>query len=203
MSDLKKILKDRGRIKSVGVVGMGYVGIPSAVLFAQHFDIVLGFQRNSPSSGYKIEMLNKGESPLKGEEPGLADLIKKVREAGKFECTSDFSRICEMDAVTLAIQTPFKDNIILEPDFGALEEGLSQVGRYLRKGMLIVLESTITPGTTRGLAVNILNEESGLVAGVDFALAHAPERVMVGRLIRNIQEHDRIVGGINKESTER
>ncbi len=203
MSDLKNILKERGRIKTVGVVGMGYVGIPSAVLFAEHFDLVLGFQRDSPSSGYKIGMLNNGESPLKGEEPGLSDLIKKVRRAGKFECTSDFSRISEMDAVTLAIQTPFKDNISLEPDFGALEEGLSQVGRYLRKGMLIVLESTITPGTTSGLAVNILNKESGLVAGEDFALAHAPERVMVGRLIRNIQEHDRIVGGINDASTKR
>ncbi len=107
MKDLKTILDNRGRIKNVGVVGMGYVGIPSAVLFAEHFDLVLGFQRDSPSSGYKIEMLNSGESPLKGEEPGLEDLIKKVRKSGRFEATSDFSRITEVDAVTLAIQTPF------------------------------------------------------------------------------------------------
>ncbi len=203
MNKLNKILQARGRIRKIGVVGMGYVGIPSAVLFADHFEFVLGFQRDSPSSGYKIEMLNNGESPLKGEEPGLEELIKKVRNAGKFECTSDFSRIGEADAVTLAIQTPFKDNASLEPDFGALEEGLRQVGRYLKKGMLVVLESTITPGTTKGLAANILNEESGLAAGEDFALAHAPERVMVGRLIRNIQEHDRIVGGIDDDSTRR
>src|SRR3990170_186699 len=203
MNKLEKILNDRGRIKKVGVIGMGYVGIPAAALFAEKFDLVLGFQRDSPSSGYKIEMLNNGESPLKGEEPGLDELIKKVRNAGRFECTSDFSRISEMDAVTLAIQTPFKDNVSLEPDFGALEEGIRQVGRYLKKGMLVVLESTITPGTTKDFAANILNEESGFVAGEDFALAHAPERVMVGRLIRNIQEHDRIVGGINDESTKR
>ncbi len=203
MNELKRILEKRGRIRKVGVVGMGYVGIPSAVLFAEHFDLVLGFQRDSPSSGHKIAMLNNGESPLKGEEPGLEDLIKKVRKAGKFEATSDFSRISEMDAVTLAIQTPFKDNVSLEPDFGALEEGLRQVGRYLDRGMLVVLESTITPGTTKGLAAGILNEGSGLAAGEDFALAHAPERVMVGRLIRNIQEHDRIVGGINDASTRR
>lgn len=203
MKELKKILDNRGSIKKVGVVGMGYVGIPSAVLFAEHFDFVLGFQRDSPSSGYKIEMLNSGESPLKGEEPGLEELIKKVRKSGRFEATSDFSRITEVDAVTLAIQTPFKDNVSLEPDFSALEEGLRQVGRYLKKGMLVVLESTITPGTTVGLATDILNKESGLAAGEDFALAHAPERVMVGRLIRNIQEHDRIVGGINEASTRR
>ncbi|KCZ70683.1 nucleotide sugar dehydrogenase [Candidatus Methanoperedens nitroreducens] len=203
MSKLGEILRERGPIHKVGVAGMGYVGIPSAVLFAEKFDFVLGFQRNSKSSGYKIEMLNSGLSPLKGEEPGLEELIAKVRAQGRFECTSDFSRIREMDAITVAIQTPFKDTVSLEPDFSALEEGLRQIGRYLNEGMLVVLESTITPGTTGGMAADILHEESGLVAGEDFALAHAPERVMVGRLIRNIQEHDRIVGGIDKESTER
>jgi UDP-N-acetyl-D-mannosaminuronic acid dehydrogenase len=77
------------------------------------------------------------------------------------------------------------------------------VGLYLRPGMLVVLESTITPGTTIGIARELLEKESGLMAGVDFALAHAPERVMVGRLLRNIREHDRIVGGIDEMSTQR
>lgn len=203
MSKLEKILKEKGPIKKVGVIGMGYVGIPSAVLFAEQFDFVWGFQRASQSSGYKIEMLNNGISPLKGEEPGLEELIKKVRNQGTFESTSDFSKIRDVDAVTLAIQTPFKDKGELEPDFSALEEGIRQIGKYLNEGILVVLESTITPGTTKGFAADILKEESGLIPGEDFALAHAPERVMVGRLIRNIQEHDRIVGGINKESTAR
>ncbi len=203
MSKLSEILKKKGPIKKVGVIGMGYVGIPSAVLFAEHFDHVWGFQRASLSSGYKIEMLNNGISPLKGEEPGLDNLIQKVRSLGRFESTSDFSKIKDVDAVTLAIQTPFKDKGELEPDFGALEEGIRQIGKYLDEGLLVVLESTITPGTTQSFAADILKEESGLIPGEDFALAHAPERVMVGRLIRNIQEHDRIVGGINKESTGR
>ena len=184
---------------------MGYVGIPSAVLFADApcFNKVLGFQRNSKSSSYKISMLNHGESPLKGEEPGLEDLINKVVKAGRFECTPDFSRISELDAVTLAIQTPFANPKDLEPDFSALIEGIRNVGKYLKPGMLVVLESTITPGTTEGMAKQILEEESGLKAGEDFALAHAPERVMVGRLLKNIREHDRIVGGINEASTRR
>jgi UDP-N-acetyl-D-mannosaminuronic acid dehydrogenase len=203
MGKLSEIIKKKGPIRKVGVIGMGYVGIPSAVLFAEKFDFVWGFQRASQSSGYKIEMLNNGISPLKGEEPGLEDLIKKVRSQGRFESTSDFSRIKDVDAVTLAIQTPFKDKGELEPDFGALEEGIRQIGKYLNEGVLVVLESTITPGTTKDLAADILKKESGLIPGEDFALAHAPERVMVGRLIRNIQEHDRIVGGINKESTDR
>ncbi|AKB84684.1 nucleotide sugar dehydrogenase [Methanococcoides methylutens] len=202
---LSSILENRGPIKKIGVLGMGYVGIPAAALFANsdRFDHVLGFQRDSKSSGYKIGMLNNGESPLKGEEPGLEELLKKVVGEDKFECTPDFSRISELDAVTLAIQTPFSDPSSLLPDFSALTEGIHNVGKYLREGMLVVLESTITPGTTDTLARQILEEESGLIAGENFALAHAPERVMVGRLLKNIQEHDRIVGGIDEASTKR
>ncbi|HUV83958.1 MAG TPA: nucleotide sugar dehydrogenase [archaeon] len=202
---LSKILELKGPIKRIGVIGMGYVGIPAAVLFADSpvYDFVWGFQRDSPSSGYKIDMLNRGESPLKGEEPGLDELIKKVLDANKFRSTPDFSKISDVDAVTLAIQTPFSNPEKLEPDFDALIEGLRQVGRYLSEGTLVVLESTITPGTTEGLAKQVLEEESGLIAGRDFALAHAPERVMVGRLLRNIREHDRIVGGIDQVSTDR
>ena len=202
---LEALIKKRGPIKKIGVLGMGYVGIPAAALFADSplFDHVYGFQRDSASSGYKIAMLNRGESPLKGEEPGLEDLLKKVVAAKKFSCTSDFSKIAELDAVTLSIQTPFLNKEDLLPDFSALKEGISQVGRHLSLGMLVVLESTVTPGTTTTLARELLEKESGLVAGADFALAHAPERVMVGRLLRNIREHDRIVGGIDPVSTRR
>ena len=202
---LSDIIRKRGPVKKIGVLGMGYVGIPAAALFADapQFDKVYGFQRDSSSSGYKIAMLNRGECPLKGEEPGLDDLLKKVVAAGKFSCTSDFSKIRELDAVTLSIQTPFLNKEDLLPDFSALFEGIRNVGRNLSPGMLVVLESTITPGTTTGVAREMLEQVSGLVAGKDFALAHAPERVMVGRLLRNIREHDRIVGGIDEASTQR
>ncbi len=202
---LESVLKEKGPIKKIGVIGMGYVGIPAAALFADvpHYECVYGFQRDSPSSGYKIAMLNRGESPLKGIEPGLEELLQKVTASKKFICTSDFSKIAELDAVTLSIQTPFLNKEDLLPDFSALMEGVKNVGHYLRPGMLVVLESTITPGTTIGIARDLLEAESGLKAGVDFALAHAPERVMVGRLLRNIREHDRIVGGIDDASTRR
>ncbi len=195
----------RGPIRRVGVIGMGYVGIPAAVLFAHspRLEHVYGFQRASASSGYKVGMLNRGESPLKGEEPDLEPLLASAVRSGHFEATSDFSKIALCDAVTLAIQTPFSDPKDLLPDFGPLFEGLSQVGRHLVPGMLVVLESTVTPGTTVGPARELLESESGLSAGVDFGLAHAPERVMVGRLVRNIREHDRVVGGIDAASTAR
>ncbi|NLD98586.1 MAG: nucleotide sugar dehydrogenase, partial [Fibrobacter sp.] len=97
---LKEIIQNRGPIKKIGVIGMGYVGIPAAALFADipHFEKVYGFQRNSSSSGYKIAYLNQGNNPLKGEEPGLDDLIAKVVQEKKFECTSDFSKITDCDA---------------------------------------------------------------------------------------------------------
>jgi UDP-N-acetyl-D-mannosaminuronic acid dehydrogenase len=198
-------IQKRGPIRKIGVIGMGYVGIPAAALFADvpQVDFVYGFQRDSPSSGYKIAMLNRGESPLKGVEPGLEELLQKVVSAGKFRCTSDFSKIAELDAVTLSIQTPFLNKEDLLPDFSALKEGIRQTGKHLKPGMLVVLESTVTPGTTVGMARELLEQESGLKAGTDFALAHAPERVMVGRLIRNIREHDRCVGGIDEVSTRR
>ncbi|KAF1079000.1 nucleotide sugar dehydrogenase [Methanogenium sp. MK-MG] len=210
---LQQLFEKRGPVKTIGVIGMGYVGIPAAVLFADasEFSLVYGFQRASKSSGYKIGMLNSGVSPLKGEEPGLEDLIAKVvgKDGGensgkpKFTCTSDLSKIAECDAVTLAIQTPFENPKDLIPNFTPLIEGIRNVGRYLTPGTLVVLESTITPGTTTGMAREILEEESWLVAGEDFGLAHAPERVMVGRLLKNIREHDRIVGGIDNVSTKR
>jgi UDP-N-acetyl-D-mannosaminuronic acid dehydrogenase len=203
--DLEQLLRARGPIRRVGVVGMGYVGIPSAVLFARSgaFREVIGFQRDSPGSGYKIAMLNRGENPLKGEEPDLGELLREVISAGTFRCSPDFSLVSGLDAVTLAIQTPFRNPADLVPDFGPLHEGLASVGRYLAPGTLVVVESTVTPGTTDGAARRILEEASGLTAGRDFPLAHAPERVMPGRLVRNIREHDRVVGGIDPASTER
>lgn len=202
---LARNFEERGPIQTIGVVGMGYVGIPSAALFADvpEYRMVYGIQRESPTSGHKIAMLNRGECPLVGEEPGLAELLRKVVGAGRFRCTSDYSRIAECDAVTLAIQTPFRDPVDLEPDFTPLFSAIRETGRHITPGTLVVIESTVTPGTTAGIAREILEGESGLVAGRDFGLAHAPERVMVGRLLRNLREHDRIVGGIDPASTAR
>ena len=192
-------------MKTIGVVGMGYVGIPAAMLFADspHYKKVYGFQRASKTSGYKIEMLNDGRNPLKGDEPGLSDLIRRVIKDKKFLCTNDFSKIEECDAVTISIQTPFKNKDDLIPNFEPLFEGVEQVGKNIKENTLVVLESTVTPGTTIGVVKEILEYQSGMKASVDFYLAHAPERVMVGRLIKNIREYERIVGGIDKASTDR
>ena len=201
MTKLAELFKAHGPIRKVGFIGMGYVGIPAAMLQADapEREKVYGFD----ISPYKINTLNAGENPLKGEEPGLDDLIRKVVTEGKFECRGEYDVISEVDAVCIAVQTPFKDPKDLIPDFGPLKSAIGSVGKHLKPGMLVVLESTITPGTTSVMAREILEEASGLKAGEDFGLAHAPERVMVGRLLQNLREHDRCVGGIDEASTQR
>ncbi|MBP2146856.1 UDP-N-acetyl-D-mannosaminuronic acid dehydrogenase [Methanofollis sp. W23] len=202
---LRELIEARGPIKKIGVVGMGYVGTPAAALFAAlpGIEEVVGFERGSPVSEEKVATLNRGECPLKGEEPGLAALINKVVKAGTFRATGDYAPVADLDAVTISVQTPFRDKKDLVPDYTPLKSALRSVGEHLSAGTLVVVESTVTPGTTSGMAREILEEASGLVAGEDFALAHAPERVMVGRLLRNLREHDRCVGGIDEVSTAR
>ncbi|MDD1654551.1 MAG: nucleotide sugar dehydrogenase, partial [Methanomicrobiales archaeon] len=101
---------------------MGYVGIPAAALFADSgaFESVVGFQRDSPAGRTKIAALNRGENPLGGEEPDLAEILARVVAKGTFRCSSDFSLIAGMDAVTVAIQTPFLRPEDLLPDFSSL-----------------------------------------------------------------------------------
>ena len=184
---------------------MGYVGIPAAAAFAAvpEYEFVWGFQRESKASAGKIGILNSGRSPLGGREPGLSPLLRQVVRRKKFRCTSDFSLIAGLDAVTIAVETGFKDAGDMIVDYGDLEAALRTVGRHLAPGTLVVIESTVTPGTTEHWARRVIEEASGLEAGRDFALAHAPERVMPGKLLRNIRELDRIVGGLDAASTER
>lgn len=189
--------------KKIVVIGMGYVGIPAAALFAdvEGFDVI-GVQRRSKRSGWKIDYLNKGKNPIGGKEPGLSELIRRVvLEKKSFKVTDDISVCREGDAILIDVQTPVDKNHI--PRYESLREVCVGVGKYMKKGALVVVESTVAPGTTDNIVKPILEERSGMRAGKDFYLAFSYERVMVGRLIHNIVHYPRIVGGINKESTER
>jgi len=189
-------------MKKVVVIGMGYVGIPAAALFAdlEGFNVV-GLQRRSQRSGWKIDLLNSGKNPIGGEEPGLSELIAKVVEKGTFRVTDDFSECKDADAILIDVQTPTDDEGV--PHYESLREVSRQVGKHMKKGALVVIESTVAPGTTTNIVQPLLEEESGLVAGRDFSLVFSYERVMVGRLIKNIVHLPRIVGGIDEESTRR
>jgi len=184
------------------VVGMGYVGIPAAALLAdvEEFTVV-GIQRRSKRSGWKIEYLNNGKNPIGGNEPGLSELIEKVVKNGTFRVTDDFSECNDADIILIDVQTPTDEKGI--PHYESLKEVSKQIGNHIKRDVLIVIESTVAPGTTEHIVKPILELESGMKAGDEFSLAFSYERVMVGRLIHNITKLPRIIGGIDKRSTKR
>lgn len=186
----------------VVVIGMGYVGIPCAAVFAdvEGFEVI-GVQRRSKRSGWKIDYINSGKCPITGREPKLADLISRVVKGGKLKVIDDMS-VCEgADAIIVDVQSPVDES--KKPQFDSLESVSKSIGRHLRKGALVVVESTVPPGTTENIVKPILEQESNLRAGEDFYLAFSFERVRPGRLVRNITELPRVVGGINDVSSEK
>lgn len=187
--------------KTIVVIGMGYVGIPCAALFADVPGFrVIGVQRRSERSGWKIDWLNAGKCPIEGEEPGLAELIHRVVvDKGTFRVTDDYSVCREADAILIDVQTPVDEKNI--PQYESLVLVSQQVGRHLRPGTLVIIESTVAPGTTQNVVRPILERESGLRAGKDFYLAFSYERVMPGKLLEYITDFPRVVGGIDEEST--
>jgi UDP-N-acetyl-D-mannosaminuronic acid dehydrogenase len=187
----------------ISVVGMGYVGIPVAALLADvpGFDVT-GVQRRSKRSGWKIDVLNAGRSIFDGNEPGLPELLQKVVQKGTFRVTDDYTVISEMDTILVDVQTP-TDGPDHQPSYLSLKEVSKEIGSRMKKGVLIITESTVAPGTTQNVIEPILERTSGMKAGRDFSLAYSYERVMPGRLLDYIINLPRIVGGVDKESEKR
>ena len=188
--------------QKIAVVGMGYVGIPAAALFAdvEGFTVV-GIQRRSKRSGWKIDWLNQGKNPIGGDEPGLSELIERVVKKGTFRVTENFSEVKDVDTILIDVQTPTDEKGV--PHYDSLKEVSTIIGKHLKKGQMVVIESTVAPGTTEHMVKPLLEQQSGLTAGKDFSLVFSYERVMVGRLIKNIVYLPRIVGGIDEGSTQR
>ncbi len=187
--------------KRIAVIGMGYVGIPAAVLLANAGFDVTGIQRRSNRSGWKIDWLNEGRCPIGGNEPELPAMLKSVVREGRLKVSDDYSALREADIILIDVQTPTDDHHI--PHYESLKEACHQISKFLRPGEVVIIESTVAPGTTEYRVKPILEEESGLRAGLPdgFGLCFSYERVMVGRLIRNIREYPKIVGGIDEKST--
>ncbi len=179
---------------------MGYVGIPCAALLA---DVkghdVIGLERGSERSLLKIETINAGKSPIEGDEPGLAELIQRVVTAGTLQVTDDYAALSDRDIILICVQTP-TDGDNHQPRYLALKEAAKAIGDNMKRGVLVITESTLAPGTTEHVIKPIIERASGLKAGPDFSLAYSYERLMPGRLIQYIQQLPRIVGGIDKES---
>jgi len=176
------------------VIGMGYVGIPMAALLADVKDFyVTGIQRQSKRSGWKIDWLNSGKNPFEGDEPGLDELIERVVTNGKFKVTSDYDQIKDADYILVDVQTPVDEKRI--PRYESLRDVSKQFASHMKKGVTVIIESTVAPGTTDNIIQTILEEESGLKRGEDFYLVFSFERVMPGKLLEYITDFPRVIGG--------
>jgi UDP-N-acetyl-D-glucosamine dehydrogenase len=176
---------------TVGIIGLGYVGLPLAVAFAQEGCDVVAVDADSR----KIEAIQAGESYI---EDVPSELL--VELAGRIQATTRYAPLSEADAVLVCVPTPLTRN--REPDLGPLIDSTRSLAKVLRSDQLVVLESTTYPGTTRERVAPIL-EESGLAAGRDFYLAYSPERVDPGRTDFTLRNTPKVLGGLTEACAQR
>jgi UDP-N-acetyl-D-glucosamine dehydrogenase len=179
-------------VTDVGIVGAGYVGVPLAQVFAAAGKSVVLFDVNQDV----VDALNRGESHI---EDVPSEVLLPLVENG-LRATTDFDDLRDADAILVAVPTPLSKQ--REPDLSYVERAATDISKRLRKGQLVVLESTTYPGTTREKVLPIL-ELSGLKVGEDFSLAFSPERVDPGREDWTTQNVPKVVGGITAACTQR
>ncbi len=183
-------IADRSAI--VGVLGLGYVGLPLVRAFSDGGLRCIGFDVDSE----KIRKLKAGQSYIKHIP---AKLIKELNQQNRFDCTTDFSRLKECDALIICVPTPLTKN--RDPDMTYVIKTAQAIAQHLRKGQLVVLESTTYPGTTREVVLPEL-EKTGLKVGKDFLLAYSPEREDPGRTDFDTVTIPKVVGGFDPPSLE-
>jgi len=188
----KLIVMIEDRTAKVGVIGLGYVGLPLAIHFGKSGFSVVGFDLDS----VKIEKLLKGESYIKHVS---IDPVTEMIEAGSFDVTSDFDRLKDVDCILICVPTPLTDK--MEPDLTYLVETTETIARHFRAGQLIVLESTTYPGTTEEMVLPRLEKE-GMTVGSDFFLAYSPEREDPGNENFSASNTPKVVGGITPSCLE-
>lgn len=187
------LTKIRNKEIIVGVVGLGYVGLPLAVEKAKAGYKTIGFDVQAK----KVEMCNRGENYI-GDV--VNEDLEAIVKSGMFSATTDFSFVKDVDFVAICVPTPLDEH--QQPDISYVESSTREVAKYLKKGSMVVLESTTYPGTTEDLLRPILEEGSGLVCGEDFYLGFSPERVDPGNLIYKTKNTPKVVGAVGKDATE-
>ena len=180
------------RTARVGVVGLGYVGLPLAVEFARAGFATTGIDLDRR----KIDAVCQGTSYI--PDVPTAEVARLVAD-GRLRATTDFSVVAELDTINICVPTPLRKT--KDPDMSYIVSAVEQIAKHLHRGMLIILESTTYPGTTEELVQPML-EAGGLKAGVDFFLAFSPERVDPGNPTFNTHNVPKVVGGLGERSTE-
>ncbi len=185
--ELLKKIKEKSAV--VGILGLGYVGLPLGLEFAEKGYKVIGFDLDER----KAEFLNKGETYIKHIP---SERISKSVNAGLFEATTDFSRLPEADALLICVPTPLDEH--REPDMRFVESTAKTIHKYLRNGQLVTLESTTYPGTTEELLLPLFENSNGggMKVGEDFFLAYSPEREDPNNPDFNTATIPKVVGGV-------
>jgi len=176
----------------IAIIGLGYVGLPLAMVFADAGTEVVGID----AVAERCAQVNAGESYI--QDVAGADL-KRVVDAGLVHATPDYGAVEDCEAVIICLPTPLNAN--REPDLTLLKNATRELARHLRRGQLVTLESTTYPGTTRDELAPILEEGSGLRAGVDFHLAFSPERIDPGRTDFTTKTTPKVIGGLTPACT--
>lgn len=181
----------RTKKAKVCVVGLGYVGLPLAVILAKRGFKVIGADINPKV----VNCVNKGISHI--NEPGLEKLLKEVAGVKLFATTNVKQAVRESNVIIIVVQTPIDEN--KNPNLKALKNACKTVGESLRRNSLVIIESTVPPKATKEIIIPLL-EIGKLKAGKDFYLAYSPERAMPTRTLEEMQTNSRVIGGINEES---
>ncbi len=195
MKDLQQAIREARA--TVAVIGLGHVGLPVACTVAQAGFPVWGVERDQA----KREQIAQGFCPISGEEPGLAPLLQQVIKSGALRVAGDPQHCEEIDVFLIAVETPV-DAVTKAPAYQALGQALTALGLLLKPGALVIVESTIAPGTMAQLVRPTLEATSGLKADTGFYLAYCPERVMPGKLLANLRTCNRVIGGLTPQAAE-
>ena len=188
---LIKQLKDK--TARIAILGMGYVGLPLAVVFAEAGFHVTGIDPD----GRKAEALNKGVSYI----PDIStETVTRLVKSGRLTASADFAALKDMDAVSICVPTPLRQTG--DPDMSFIMSATEELAKYMHKGVVVVLESTTYPGTTREVLLPKLGEEKGLKVGEDWFLAFSPERVDPGRQDFTTLNTPKVVGGVTAACAE-
>ena len=180
----------------IGVVGLGRIGLPTAVLFAEAGANVLG----SDISQEVVHRVNNGACHLV-DEPGLPETLAKVVSQGKLRATVDNSEVAKnADVVVICVPTPVNES--KTPNYSAIVSTSNDVGKSIQRGCIVAIESTVGPGIVESLVIPILEERSGLRCGKDFGVVSCPERSDPGGLIRDMKKVPKVIGGSDPASTD-
>ena len=183
------IKKLQDKTAEIAILGLGYVGLPLAVVFGEAGFKVTGVDPDAR----KIEALKKGVSYI----PDVTtEAVAKLVKSGHLKATTDFAVLKDMDAVSICVPTPLRKTG--DPDMSFIQSATEQLAKYMRKGMVVVLESTTYPGTTREVLLPKLGTEHGLAVGEDWFLAFSPERVDPGREDYTTINTPKVMGGITE-----